>query len=198
MQNFVIVDENMGLNEKYKHRHKPAKQGNSKYHQGYFYPKNPEKCLTPNSNIYRSGYELQFLTYCDNCPSILRYASEPIAIPYKNPVSSFAYCMRKGINPNDTRYWKTSMYNVDFWIEVPDGAGGTRKIFIEIKPYAQTIPPVKPDENAKPAAFKRYNKESMTFLQNNAKWKAAKEFCSVRGCEFMIVTERTLKRLGLQ
>ena len=188
----------MGLNEEYKNRHKPAKQGNSRYHQGYFYPRHPEKCLTPNSNIYRSGYELQFLTYCDNSPNVLRYASEPIAIPYKNPVASFKYCMKNGLDPKDMRFWKTSMYNVDFWIEVPGENGITRKIFIEIKPYAQTIPPEMPGPDAKPSAFKKFNTETMTYLQNNAKWQAAEKYCKERGCEFMIVTERTLKKLGLQ
>lgn len=189
----------MGLNEEYKNRHKPAIQGQSRYHQGYFTPKHPEKCLTPKSNIYRSGYELQFMLFCDNDPRILRWGSEPIAIPYKNPVSTLKYCLKNNLNPNNQQFWKTSNYNVDFWIEMKDKTGeGVRKIFIEIKPYAQTIPPVMPPQDAKPATFKKFNRESMTYLQNKAKWEAAEKFCKERGCEFWIVTERTLKKLGLQ
>jgi hypothetical protein len=36
--------------------------------------------------------------------------------------------------------------------------------------------------------------ESLTYLKNEAKWKAASEYCKDRGWEFKIVTE---KELGL-
>jgi hypothetical protein len=45
---------------------------------------------------------------------------------------------------------------------------------------------------------KRYNREAETYLVNIQKWKAAtKEFQS-RGAEFMVVTEKTLKKLGME
>ena len=154
----------MGLNENYKNRHKPAKPGNSKFKQGYFHPRNPEKCLTANSNIYGSNYELQF----------------------------------NNLDPTDMRFWKTSMYYTDFWIELATDDGGIRKIFIEIKPYAQTIPPAPLESRGKRPSKTAYNREVKTYLQNSAKWKAAEQFCKERGCEFIIVTEKTLKKLGLQ
>lgn len=185
----------MSLNEKYKKTHKPAAQGTTKYKQGYYRPVNPEKCLTPDSNIYRSGYELKFLQYCDYSPSIVRWASEPIAIPYKNPLSNLKYCFKNNIDPSDRRFWKTNNYMVDFWIEVPDGFGGVRRILIEIKPEDQTKKPKRPKEGSKPATYKKYNQDCMTFLQNNEKWKAAIEFCQNNGCEFRIFTERHLSKL---
>lgn len=76
--------------------------------------------------------------------------------------------------------------------------GRIRKIFIEIKPYAQTQQPKPINENATLKEHRKYNKDAETFLVNNAKWQAAtKEFQS-RGAEFMVVTERTLKRLGME
>ena len=76
--------------------------------------------------------------------------------------------------------------------------GRIRKIFIEIKPFAQTQQPKPINESATIKEHRRYNREAETYLVNCAKWAAAtKEFQS-RGAEFMVVTERTLKKLGME
>ena len=40
---------------------------------------------------------------------------------------------------------------------------------------------------------KRYINEVITYSINDAKWKAAKEFCKDYGMEFMLITEKELK-----
>lgn len=54
-------------NRKYKQHHKPVSESKSHFHQGYYIPKNKEKCLT-TENIYRSGWEVKFFRWCDDCP----------------------------------------------------------------------------------------------------------------------------------
>lgn len=55
--------------------------------------------------------------------------------------------------------------------------------------------PPKPD--AKLKEFKAYNRDAMAYLTNQAKWEAATKYFSERGCEFIVVTEHTLKKLGI-
>ena len=58
---------------------------------------------------------------------------------------------------------------------------------IEIKPKTQTEPP-------KPAkrVTKKLLKEAITWGVNNAKWEAAREYCSKRGWKFILMTEYDL------
>ena len=56
--------------------------------QGYFVPKNPHKYAGDlDKIIYRSGWEYKFLRYCDENDKIVKYVSEPVGIPYYNPLS---------------------------------------------------------------------------------------------------------------
>ena len=89
----------MGLNSNYKKQHKPVVNSDKvKYKQGYYIPKHPEKCLTAE-NVYRSGWEYFFMRYCDDCPNIVRWASEPIKVQYWNPVANMEYCVKNGLDP---------------------------------------------------------------------------------------------------
>ena len=58
---------------------------------------------------------------------------------------------------------------------------------VEVKPKKQTAPPKKPKRQTK-----SYIYECTTFAVNQAKWKAAKEFCDDRRIEFKIITEEEL------
>jgi hypothetical protein len=60
-------------------------------------------------------------------------------------------------------------------------------LLIEIKPASQTKEPVK-----KKTINKAYISEVMTWGVNQAKWKAAKEFCEDRKWKFLILTEKEL------
>lgn len=184
------------INNNYKKHHKPVNESKSRYHQGYYIPKHPEKCLT-KENIYRSGWEVKFFRWCDENSNVVRWASEPVAIKYKNPISNLKYCLEHNLNPKDPRYWKTCNYYTDVWIELKTKEGNIRKIFIEIKPYSQTIPPKPINENAPIKEHKAYNRQAETYLVNQAKWQAAVREFAARGCEFMIVTEKSLSKLGL-
>lgn len=104
---------------------KPRKNGFFK--QGTVDPKKCKKYFEGYKNepiIYRSGLELQFITYCENNASITRWASEPLKIPYICRLDK-----------------KQHDYYPDYVIE---NIHGVRSI-VEIKPYNQTIKPTAVD-----------------------------------------------------
>ena len=55
---------------------------------------------------------------------------------------------------------------------------------------------VKPKRETKPPEYKKKTKNSLIaealYIQNQAKWEAAKEFCLDQGWEFKILTETDL------
>ena len=136
-------------------------------YKGKFRPQNREKYKGNSSNIvYRSGWELNFMKYLDRQPEVLQWNSEEIIIPYKSPIDN-----------------KWHRYYPDFWVRTLKA-----ETIIEIKPKKQTKPP---KEN--PKHRRRYLREVKTFVVNEAKWKAAKEFCENKGFQWKIMTEDTLR-----
>lgn len=184
------------LNERYKKWHKPNMSDNAKFHQGYFYPKNKAKCLS-KENIYRSSWEFLFMGWLDKNPSIKRWASEPIAVPYKNPVKNLEECKKNGLDPRNPALWVTSKYFTDFWYEIEQKDGSVKKVFVEIKPYAQTLKPQPISQNASLKEHRDYIRKANTYLVNMSKWSAALKYFKSKGCDFIIVTEKTLEKLGL-
>lgn len=142
----------------------------SKTYKGRYKPKNPDKYKGDHSNIiYRSGWELKFMNWCDHNPSVLQWESEETVIPY--------------ISPIDNKYHR---YFPDFKIKVRKKDGTTETILIEVKPYAQTQAPKKQRKT------KRFINEVKTYGINTAKWKAAEEYCKDRKWKFQIITEHEL------
>ena len=102
--------------------------------------------------------------------NILEWGSEEFSIPY--------------ISPIDNRVHK---YYPDFIIKVKESSGQIKTYVIEVKPEKQTREPVK-----KSRVTKSYIYEVTTYAVNQAKWKAANEFCKDRLIEFKIITENEL------
>jgi hypothetical protein len=143
----------------------------AKYYQGKYKPKNPQKYLgDPTNIVYRSGWELRLMRYLDSHPNVLEWGSEEVVIPY--------------ISPIDGRYHR---YFTDFIVKQINRDGNKETIIIEVKPKAQTKPPEK-----KSRVTKRYVNEVKTWGVNQAKWKAASEFCKDRGWKFQLITEDEL------
>jgi hypothetical protein len=141
------------------------------YHKGRYIPKNPAKYAgDPTAVIYRSSWEVKFMSWADRNPNVLKWSSEETVIPY--------------ICPTDN---KLHRYFVDFQIQTRNKAGVLKTFLIEVKPYKQTIPP-EPQKRV----TKQYLTEVLTWGKNDAKWKAARDFCKDRGWEFIILTEKEL------
>ena len=139
--------------------------------KGYFKPRNPQKYHgDPTNIIYRSSWELRFMDYLDRHPDVVQWASEEFCIPYRSPVDS-----------------RIHRYFPDFKLKKRLPTGGTETVVVEIKPLSQSIPPEK-----KSKTTKKYIREVMTYGINEAKWKAAKQFCEERKWKFMVMTEKEL------
>jgi hypothetical protein len=72
-------------------------------------------------------------------------------------------------------------------MKVKESAGHIKTYVIEVKPKRQTIAPKK-----KSRVTKSYIYECKTYAVNQAKWKAAVEFCEDRRINFKIITEDEL------
>jgi hypothetical protein len=143
----------------------------SKFHQGKFQPRNPQKYKgDPNNIIYRSSWELKFLIECDKRDDIIEYSSEEIIIGYRSPKDQ-----------------KIHRYFPDFLIKCKDKDENISTIMIEIKPLVQTVPPIK-----KKRITRGFINEIITYAVNQAKWEEAQKYCDKRGWKFMIMTEREL------
>jgi hypothetical protein len=94
----------------------------AKFAQGKYTLKNPEKYVGGKTPTYRSGWEFAFMKFCDENPSIQRWASEAIKIPYKNPFTG-----------------KATIYVPDFFIQYKTKSGKNMVELIEVKPDNQTM-----------------------------------------------------------
>jgi hypothetical protein len=140
-------------------------------YSGRFTPTNPEKYVGDYKNIiYRSSWECKLMVWLDRNPGVISWGSEELQIPYISPV--------------DGRYHR---YFPDFLVKTKTENGKIKNILIEVKPKYQTQPPP-----VQKRVTKKYITEVMNWGVNDAKWKAAREFCADRGWEFKILTEDDL------
>ena len=137
-------------------------------YSGKFIPTNIAKYRGDVKKIvYRSLWERRFMVYCDNTSAILEWGSEEVIIPYVSPLDG-----------------RRHRYFPDFYIKVKQRDKTIKKMIIEVKPKIQCGPPKTPKRRTK-----RYINEVRTWGVNEAKWKAAIEWCVDRGMEFKILTE---------
>lgn len=149
----------------------------SKTMKGLFRPINPEKYKGDPSNVvYRSSWELSCMRMFDTSSNVIQWQSEERAILYRCPV-------RNSIH----RYFP------DFVIKVKSKNGSIKTYMIEVKPYAQTLPPKKTEKKKR----KTLINEAKTYATNTAKWKAAQAFCKKRGWTFKILTEKEIYGLSI-
>lgn len=141
-------------------------------HQGKYTIRNPDKYTgNPNEVVYRSGWEKYCFIWADMTSDVVSWSSEEVVIPYKFDLDK-----------------RTHRYFVDMKIKFKDG----KTLLVEIKPYKETIPPVYPGKKTA-----RYLNESVTYVKNKNKWKAAEKYAAERGWEFVTWTENELQAMGI-
>lgn len=141
------------------------------FHKRKFKPLFPQKYDgDPTNIIMRSSWETRFASWCDRNSSVIKWSSEETVIPYRSPVDN-----------------KIHRYFVDFKIQTRDKDGRLMTYLVEVKPSKQTKPPEFPGKRTQ-----KYLTEAATFVVNQAKWKAAEEYCKDRGWQFKIITEYEL------
>ena len=88
------------------------------------------------------------------------------------------------MSPVDNRVHR---YFPDYIIRVKEKNNKIKNYVVEVKPKKQTRPPKK-----RSRMTKSYIYECQTYAVNQAKWKAAVEFCEDRRIQFKIITEDEL------
>lgn len=133
-----------------------------KYSQGIYTVKNLEKYVGSKPPYCRSSWETTFCMFCDNNPAIQEWASEPIKIPYRDPLTG-----------------KQTVYVPDFLIKYVDKNQKLHVELVEIKPSNQQL--------IEKVGKNPYNQAQ--FVKNQAKWAAATNFCKQRGIRFRVINE---------
>lgn len=133
-------------------------------YKGKYKPRNPSKYKgDPTNIIYRSLWEAKVFRYMDTNDQINWWQSEEVSVRYRNPKTG-----------------RISRYFPDLVFEVKKEQGN-EIYMVEIKPEKQMVPPT-PPKSGKPT--KRFINEAVTYAINDAKWRAAEEFCADRGWKF--------------
>lgn len=141
----------------------------SKYAQGKFEPKNPEKYIGTRTPTYRSSWEWAVMNMFDNNPGIQRWASESIRIPYRCPLTG-----------------KQTIYVPDFFVNYADKNGTQHAELWEVKPISQTL---KEKVGRNPVNQAHY-------VKNMAKWEAARAWCKQQGIVFRVISENDIFHTG--
>lgn len=142
----------------------------NKYSQGRYELIYPDKYIgNINWIIFRSSWEYKFCRWLDLTKEVKKWGSEIIYIPYYDD---------RG---------KEHKYYPDFYLEI-EKMDMEFKWLVEIKPKKQTEPPKKPLNETK-KSINNYKKAIETYKINVLKWKAAIQYCEIRGIEFKLLTE---------
>jgi hypothetical protein len=136
-----------------------------KFAQGIFTPKHPEKYVGSRPPYCRSSWETTFCMFCDNNPAVQQWSSEPVKIPYRDPLTG-----------------KQTVYVPDFLISYVDRYQKKHVEMVEIKPANQMI--------KERVGKNLYNQAQ--FVKNQAKWAAASSWCQQQGIKFRIINEHDL------
>jgi hypothetical protein len=137
----------------------------SKFARGKYVMMNPAKYVGTKIPTYRSSWEHTFMRFCDTNPSILKWASEAVQIPYRDPLTG-----------------RQTVYVPDFFIQYIDKKNRILSEIVEIKPASQTI--------LERVGKNKYNQAQ--YVKNQAKWKAANMWCKQQGLVFRILNENDI------
>ena len=137
----------------------------AKFAAGPYTVKNGAKYVGKGFPRYRSSWEWAFMNFCDSNENIQQWASEPVRIPYRNPLTG-----------------KMTMYVPDFIVTYRGPKETVRAELIEIKPKKQSLIESKV-ANARDRAV---------VAVNHAKWASAKAYCAYNKFTFRVITEDDL------
>ena len=136
-----------------------------KFAQSVYTPKNAEKYVGNKLPYCRSSWETTFCMFCDNNPAVQQWSSEPVKIPYRDPLTG-----------------KQTVYVPDFLITYVDRNERKHVEMVEIKPANQMI--------LEKVGKNPYNQAQ--YVKNMAKWSAATQFCKQRDIRFRVIDEHDL------
>jgi hypothetical protein len=136
-----------------------------RFSKSIYQVKNPEKYVGSKMPYCRSSWETTFCMFCDNNPSVQQWASEPVKIPYRDPLTG-----------------KQTVYVPDFLIYYIDRNMKSHAELIEIKPANQML--------IEKVGKNPYNQAQ--YVKNMAKWEAANKWARNQGITFRIINEHDI------
>ena len=140
----------------------------AKFAQGKYKVKNPHKYVGNGSPIFRSSWEYTFMQFCDNNDHIVNWASEPVRIHYRHPLTG-----------------KMTTYVPDFIITYRTKDNTVKAELIEIKPRTQSVIEGKMNENQRAVVAINY-----------CKWDAASRWAKQNGLSFRVINEQDIFHQG--
>ena len=136
-----------------------------RFSKSIYQVKNLEKYVGNKMPYCRSSWETTFCMFCDNNPSVQQWASEPVKIPYRDPLTG-----------------KQTVYVPDFLIYYIDRNMKSHAELIEIKPANQML--------IEKVGKNPYNQAQ--YVKNMAKWEAANKWARNQGITFRIINEHDI------
>ena len=140
----------------------------SRWANGIYTLMNPAKYVGKGLPRYRSGWEHAFFKFCDSNDAVLQWASESIAIPYRNPITG-----------------KSSQYIPDILMTYRTRGNQVRAELIEIKPKKQSV-----------IEEKMSSRDRAVVAINHAKWHSATLWARKNGLTFRVITEDQMFKNG--
>ena len=141
----------------------------TKFAQGKYVLKNPDKYIGNKTPTYRSSWEWAVMNMCDNNPAIDKWASEAVKIPYRCPLTG-----------------KQTIYIPDFFVNFVDKDGRKHAEVWEVKPASQSIK----------ERVGRNPMNQAAYVKNMAKWEAARAWAKQSGVFFRVISENDIFHKG--
>jgi hypothetical protein len=138
------------------------------FRQGFYEVKNSQKYVGNGKPKFRSGWEMTFMMFLDSNDNVINWASEPVRIPYRNPLTG-----------------KMTMYVPDFIVTYRGPKESVRAELIEIKPKKQSL-----------VESKMKDRDKAIVAVNYAKWHAATLWAKQNGLTFRVITEEQIFHQG--
>lgn len=140
----------------------------AKFASGPYTVKNGAKYVGKGFPRYRSSWEWAFMNFCDSNDNICQWASEPVRIPYRHPLTG-----------------KMTTYVPDFIVTYKGPNNALRGELIEIKPKSQSL-----------IEDKQSQRDRAQVAINYAKWDAATKWAKNNGLTFRVITEEHIFQQG--
>lgn len=138
------------------------------FRQGFYEVRNASKYVGNGKPKYRSGWEMTFMMFLDSNENVINWASEPVRIPYRNPLTG-----------------KSTMYVPDFIVTYRGPKETIKAELIEIKPKKQSL-----------IESKMKDRDRAIVAVNYAKWASAQQWAKQNGLTFRVITEDDIFRQG--
>jgi hypothetical protein len=133
----------------------------AKFASGPYTIRNTAKYVGAGIPRFRSSWEWAFMNFCDSNEHIQQWASEPVRIPYRNPLTG-----------------KMTTYVPDFIVTYRGPNNTLRAELIEIKPRSQSL-----------IEEKQSQRDRAQVAINYAKWDAATKWAKNNGLTFRVINE---------